>query len=66
MSNSVKTANDIRVYVNELIEGLYKTDEGIELLKKRDLLATLEEVRRLSQENVINTVSDAIVIESLY
>lgn len=66
MSNSIKTANDMRVYVNELVEGLFKTEEGIELLKKRDLLATLEEVRRLSQEMVLNAVSDAVTIESLY
>ena len=66
MTNSVKTANDIRLYVSELVERLYKTEEGIELAKKVDIQLILDELVRLSQEIVIDTVSDACTIESLY
>ena len=66
MSNSIKTANDIRANVIELAERLYKTDEGIEIAKSQDIVTIIEELMRLSQEIVIDTVSDACTIESLH
>lgn len=66
MSNSIKTANDIRINIIELAERLYKTDEGIEIAKSQDIVPIIEELMRLSQEIVIDTVSDACTIESLY
>lgn len=66
MTNSVKTANDIRAYVSLLVDRLYETEEGIEFAKKVDIQTVIEELTRLSQEIVIDTVSDACTIESLY
>ena len=63
MSNSVRTANDIRLYVSELVERLYKTDEGIELAKKVDIQLILDELVRLSQNIVLSTVQDAVELE---
>ena len=63
MTNSVKTANDIRLYVSELVERLYKTDEGIELAKKVDIQIILDELIRLSQNIVLSTVQDAVELE---
>ena len=63
MTNSVKTANDIRLYVSELVERLYKTDEGIELAKKVDIQIILDELVRLSQNIVLSTVQDAVELE---
>jgi hypothetical protein len=63
MSKSVRTANAIRSYVNELVERLYKTDEGIELAKKVELQLIIDELVRLSTEIVLSTVSDAAALE---
>lgn len=64
MTKSVKTANDIRSYVSELVERLYRTDEGIELAKKVEIQLILDELVRLSRDIVLSTVSDAASLEN--
>lgn len=63
MSSSVRTANDIRLYVCELVERLYKTDKTMELVKEADIKLIIDELIRLSQEMVLSTVSDAVALE---
>lgn len=63
MSNSVRTANDIRLYVSELVERLYKTDKTMELVKETDIQLILDELVRLSQNIVLSTVADAVALE---
>jgi len=65
MTKSVRTANDIRLYVYELVERLYKTDETIELVKKVELQLIIDELVRLSTEIVLSTVSDAVSLENI-
>jgi hypothetical protein len=65
MTKSVRTANDIRLYVYELVERLYKTDETIELVKKVELQLIIDELVRLSTEIVLSTVADAVSLENI-
>lgn len=65
MTNSVRTANAIRANVSELVERLYKTDKTAELVKEADIQLIVDELIRLSQNIVLYTVSDAVVLEDL-
>lgn len=65
MTKSVRTANDIRLYVYELVERLYKTDKTIELVKEADVQLIIDELVRLSTEIVLSTVADAVSLENI-
>lgn len=66
MSYSIKTANELRNNIIELVDRLYKTNEGLDIAKKQELVPIIEELMRLSQTMILNTVSDALTIENFY
>ncbi len=66
MSNSIKTAHKIRSSVFELAKRLYKTTEGVELAEKYEVKEIISELLELSQEMVLESVTDVFTIDSLY
>ena len=64
MSNSIKTANDVRHLIAALVEKLYANDSTAEATKELGIEDIVKELIRLSSALVLNAVDDATNLEA--
>lgn len=66
MPESVRNANLVHTFASDLVDKLYSTDKGVELVKELHIDYMLEVLVEASKELVVSTVSDSIDLEQLY